>query len=248
MATEVGSLYYDLNIDDKNLKRQLDSADRSVKSFGDRVSQQWDNSVTASRRFATAATIAGTAVVGAMTMAGKAAFDQVRQVENATFGLKAYEKNAGKVADVLKNLVAFARSDTGVLFQREDLFAAANTLKLYGQSTETLVDKVKLLSRGVALGKTSFQELSQIVGRAAAKGRLDAMDFDMLIERGIGLDRSFRGAAVTSETLFKALEKALPAEILEGRAKSIDGVMIRLKSAFRDLGGAIIGVDRDTSQ
>lgn len=177
-----------------------------------------------------------------------ASFKQVGAVENATIALRAYEKNGDKVNKVLKDLIAYARSDMGVLFQREDLFAAAQTLKLYGQSTDTLTDKVKILSKGVSLGKTTFQELSSIVGRAAAKGRLDAVDFDMLIERGIGLDKSMRGAAITSEELFKALDKALPAELLKGRANTIDGMMIRLKSSFRDLGGAILGVDKNTSK
>lgn len=177
-----------------------------------------------------------------------AAFQQVRQVENSTIALKAYEKNGAKVNKVLKDLIAYARSDMGVLFQREDLFAAAQTLKLYGQSTDTLADKVKILSKGVSLGKTTFQELSSIVGRAAAKGRLDAVDFDMLIERGIGLDKSFRGATITSEELFKALDKALPAELLKGRANTIDGLMIRLQSSFRDVGSAILGVNTETSQ
>jgi hypothetical protein len=81
-----------------------------------------------------------------------AAFEQVRAVENSTIALKAYEKNGDKVNKVLKDLIAYARSDLGVLFQREDLFAAAQTLKLYGQSTDTLVDKVKILSKGVSLG------------------------------------------------------------------------------------------------
>lgn len=36
---ELGSLYYDLTIDDKNLNKQLDSADKSVQSFGDNVSK-----------------------------------------------------------------------------------------------------------------------------------------------------------------------------------------------------------------
>lgn len=177
-----------------------------------------------------------------------AAFQQVRSVENSTIALKAYEKNGTKVNKVLKDLIAYARSDMGVLFQREDLFAAAQTLKLYGQTTDSLADKVKILSKGVSLGKTTFQELSSIVGRAAAKGRLDAVDFDMLIERGIGLDKSFRGAKVTSDQLFNALDKALPAELLKGRANTIDGLMIRLQSSFRDVGSAILGVNTETSQ
>lgn len=186
-------------------------------------------------------------VVNTVKQSVGAAFDQVRQVENATFALKAYEKNGAKVNKVLSELIDYARSDLGTLFKREDLFAAASTLKMYGQSTDSLTDKVKILSKGVSLGKTTFQELSQIVGRAAAKGRLDAVDFDMLIERGIGLDRTFRGAAVTSESLFKALDKALPAELLEGRANTIDGAFIRLQTSLRDLGGAILGVDKKTT-
>lgn len=177
-----------------------------------------------------------------------ASFQQVRQVENATFALKAYEKNGDKVNKVLKDLVAYARSDLGTLFQRQDLFDAAQTLKLYGQETDTLADKVKILSKGVSLGKTSFQELSSIVGRAAAKGRLDAVDFDMLIERGIGLDKSMRGAKVSGEELFEALDKALPAELLEGRANTIDGAFIKLQSGLRDFGATILGVDKETSQ
>lgn len=186
-------------------------------------------------------------VVDVVKQSVGAAFQQVRQVENATFALKAYEKNGAKVNKVLSELIDYARSDLGTLFKREDLFAAASTLKMYGQSTDSLTDKVKILSKGVSLGKTTFQELSQIVGRAAAKGRLDAVDFDMLIERGIGLDRTFRGAKVTSEELFKALDKALPAELLAGRANTIDGAFIRLQTSLRDLGGAILGVDKKTT-
>lgn len=189
--------------------------------------------------------VAGSVGIGAMA---KAAFGQVKAVEEASFALRAYEKDAGKVNKVLNDLVAYARSDMGVLFQRQDLFDAASTLRMYGAETDTLTDKVKILSKGVSLGKTTFQELSQIVGRAAARGRLDAVDFDMLIERGIGLDKSMRGASITSEELFKALDKALPAELLAGRANTIQGRMIRLQSGFRDLGLSILGVDRDTSQ
>lgn len=194
--------------------------------------------------------IAGVAVtgsVGFMAM-GKAAFEQVRNVENASYALKAYEKDGNAVNKVLQDLVKYAKSDTGVLFNRSDLFAAASTLKMYGQETNTLVDKVKILSKGVSLGKTSFQELSAILGRVSATGNLDAMTFDMLIERGIGLDKSLRGTKITSEELFKALDKALPDSLLEGRANTIDGALIRVQSAFRDLGMQILGVDANTNK
>lgn len=194
--------------------------------------------------------IAGVAVTGSVGFVamGKAAFEQVRNVENASYALKAYEKDGNAVNKVLQDLVKYAKSDTGVLFNRSDLFAAASTLKMYGQETNTLVDKVKILSKGVSLGKTSFQELSAILGRVSATGNLDAMTFDMLIERGIGLDKSLRGTKITSEELFKALDKALPDSLLEGRANTIDGALIRVQSAFRNLGMQILGVDANTNK
>lgn len=194
--------------------------------------------------------IAGVAVTGSVGFVamGKAAFEQVRNVENASYALKAYEKDGNAVNKVLQDLVKYAKSDTGVLFNRSDLFAAASILKMYGQETNTLVDKVKILSKGVSLGKTSFQELSAILGRVSATGNLDAMTFDMLIERGIGLDKSLRGTKITSEELFKALDKALPDSLLEGRANTIDGALIRVQSAFRNLGMQILGVDANTNK
>lgn len=241
----------DILVKSKGDTRGIDDTNKSLKTLegNSGVASKATTLLGGAFKVAGAAAIAAGAAIGAgAVMASKSAFDQVKAVEEASIALRAYEKDGTKVNKVLGELVAYARSDMGVLFQRQDLFDAAQTLKLYGATTESLTDKVKILSKGVALGKTTFQELSAIVGRAAAKGRLDAVDFDMLIERGIGLDKSMRGAAVTSEELFKALDKALPDELLKGRADTIQGRMIRLQSAFRDLGLSILGVDKDTSK
>lgn len=189
----------------------------------------------------------GASSYGIMGMA-KASWDQVVAVENATFALKAYEKDAGKVSNVLSELVKYAQSDMGVLFQRQDLFDAASTMKLYGIETSKLVDYTKILSKGVAVGKTSFQELSDIMGRVASSGQLTGDAFDMLVMRGIKLPDTMRNAKVSAEELFQALDKSLPDELLVGRANTISGIMTRLQSAFRNLGSQILGVDKETSQ
>jgi hypothetical protein len=183
--------------------------------------------------------------IAAFSLFSKQAFDQVKQVQNASAGLRAYEKDAGKVSRTLAELVAFAQSDMGVLFQRQDLFDAASTLKLFGANTDDLVKRVKIMSKAVAGGKTTFQDLSTILGRVSATGKLTATDFDMLIERGIGLDKKMRGTSISAEKLFQALDKSLPDELLEGRATSIEGQMIRLRSAMRNLGAQILGVNKE---
>jgi len=188
----------------------------------------------------------GTSSFGLLGMA-KASWGQVVAVENASFALKAYEKDATKVSQVLSGLVKYAQSDMGVLFQRQDLFDAASNLKLYGIETSKLVDYTKILSKGVAVGKTSFQELSDILGRVTSSGKLTGDQFDMLVMRGIKLPDTMRNAAVSAEQLFGALDKSLPDELLAGRANTISGIMTRLQSAFRNLGSQILGVDKDTS-
>lgn len=228
----------------KLLRGLSTEVDNNTKSSG-----RFKDAMVSAGKVGAAALAAGAAVATTgLIAASKAAFDQVKSVEEARFGLQAYEKDAGKVNDVLSGLVKYARSDMGVLFNRKDMFAAASTLKMYGNETGTLVDRVKILSKGVSQGKTTFQELSAIVGRAAAKGRLDAVDFDMLIERGIGLDREFRGAAVGADELWQALNNALPDELLANRAQTIEGRFIRLQSAFREVGNAVLGVDADTNE
>lgn len=255
-----GSVVWNLTADPADFNKGVDQASARAQQFGSELKKIDFQTMAGSAREAfgnvaaglgqllkatTVLTVAGTFGFGAMT---KAAFGQVKQVENATFALKAYETNGSKVNKVLNELVSYARSDLGVLFQRQDLFDAASTLKIYGIETNKLTGYVKTMSKGVAIGKIGFQELSEVLGRVASEGKLTSDSFDILVRRGIKLPASMRNTAVSAEELFKALDKSLPDSILSGRANTIEGRMIRLQSAFRDLGGAILGVDRDTSK
>lgn len=179
--------------------------------------------------------------------AAKAAFGQVDAVQQATVALKAYEKNGDAVNQVLKDLITYARSDLGVLFQRQDLFQAAQSLKLYGDETGALVDHVKILSRSVGLGLSDWNTLNTVVGRVGSTGRLVGDDFDNLTKAGFKLDPALRNTNITFDSLFKALDKGIPTDAMEGQSKTIKGQMVRLQTAFRDVGSAILGVDKDTS-
>lgn len=265
-----GSVVWNFDVDDSEFNKGLKNSEEKVDEFGRKLKNQDKNTKSWSKglgsvlketgsqiadigrkllNMAKVATIAGTALaVAGFGLAAKAAFDQVKQVENASFALKAYEKSGKKVNKVLSGLVKYARSDVGVLFQRQDLFDAASTLKIYGDKTSKLIGHVKILSKGVAIGKTSFQELSEILGQVIIQGELTSDAFDVLARRGIKLPESMRGAKVSADKLFKALNKALPDELLKGRAATIEGVFIRLQSAFRDLGSMILGVNSETSK
>jgi hypothetical protein len=194
----------------------------------------------------------GTAIVGAiatpMFLGAKAAWGQVDAVEQATVALRAYEQDGDKVNQVLSDLVGYAQSDLGVLFQRQDLFQSAQMLKMYGAETENLSGYVEILSRSVGLGLSNWDDLNRVVGRVGSTGRLTGNDFDYLKAAGFELDDSLRNTNMTWEELMGHLEQGIPADALAGQADTIRGKTIRLQSALRGLGLAFLGVDADTSK
>lgn len=230
----------------------------SAASMGQEISKAGDQSKTSFSDLTSELTTLGagmtavggaitTAIVAPMALGTRAAFNQVRSVQQATVALNAYEKDARKVEQVLSDLVAYARSDMGILFQREDLFAAAQGLKIMGAETENLVEYVEIMSRSVGLGMTSWDELGRVIGRVMATGRLAGNEFDELTKAGFQLDESLRNAAITTEDLFDALDRGIPADAMAGQVATIDGAIIRLQSSIRELGIAILDIDRDTS-
>lgn len=240
--------YPALKMNDKTLSiiiKANDQASRVLEGVGNRVGEVAQKAAAAAVTFAK---FAGTAVAGALTLASKASWDQVGAVEQATVGLKAYEKNADAVNGVLKELITYARSDMGVLFNRKDLFQSAQMLKLNGVATSDLSKDVQILSRSVGMGLGNWQDLNAVVGRVVSTGRLSGIEFDQLTQYGFKLDKSLRNTNVSAEQLFKALDKGIPVDAMAGQANTIQGLGIRIQSAFRGIGDAILGVDSETSK
>lgn len=237
------------------LIKAVDDASKVLKNVGDEL----DRTADRQGRFQKALTATGAAAarVGAVglaalatgsVLASKAAWEQVDAVQQATVALGAYEKSGDKVNKVLSDLVKYARSDMGVLFQRQDLFAAAQGLKIMGDNTGDLVDHVKIMSRSVGLGLSTFEGLGNVIQRVGATGKLYANDLQFLQNAGFRLDSSLSGTTQTFETLFALLDKGIPAGAMAGQADTIKGKLVKLQSSFRDVGLEILGVDKQTSQ
>lgn len=187
---------------------------------------------------------AGSFGIGAMA---KASLDQVSAVQQATVALKAYEPNAAKVSNTLADLVKYAQSPMGVLFQRQDLFAAAQGLKIMGDNTDSLTSHVKIMSRSVGLGLSTFEGLGNVIQRVGSTNKLYADDLQFLQNAGFKLDSSLSGTTQTFESLFAVLDKGIPANAMAGQADTIKGKMVTLQSAFRTLGNQFLDVDAKTS-
>lgn len=231
-----------------NIKAVITAEDRAsatLGTFGNNVDAV-GSKITGALKVAGVAAFA--AVATGIIAATKASWDQVDAVQQATVGLRAYEKDGSKVNQVLSDLVKYARSDLGVLFNRKDLFDSAQSLKLMGDHTGDLVKHVEILSRSVGLGLSNWDELNLIVGRVGSTGRLTGDDFDNLTKAGFKLDTGLRNTNINFSDLFKQLDKGIPADALAGQADTIQGKMIRLDTAFRGVGDAILGVNQETGK
>lgn len=254
-SVEVGSAHYTLDLDDKkftsgirNSRTAIGELGKNISTVGDRIGNFGQEMSSIGSEINRRVLPAALAIAGGIGAVGTMAFRQVSMVEQATVALNAYEKDAGKVNQVLSELLEFARSDLGVLFMREDLFAAAQGLKVMGAETENLNEFVQIMSRSVGLGLSTWDDLGRVIGRVGSTGRLTGIDFDNLTKAGFSLDDSLRNTDITFNELFENLDKGIPADAMAGQANTIVGLGIRMQTAFRGIGNAILGVDKDTSQ
>lgn len=163
-GTEVGSLYYDLNINDSNLKKQLDDADKGVKTLGDHVSQYWGNSVDASKKFALALAAVGAGVVAFGVSSVKAFEDSQNTMAQTNAVLKSTGEAAGITAKAVTDLATALEKQTK--FADEDVQKVENLLltftsigkDIFPQATKTVLDMATALgedttSASIQLGK-----------------------------------------------------------------------------------------------
>lgn len=161
---EIGSLYYDLNIDDKNLRSQLDSADKAVKGFGANASQYWDGATAASKKFMLGVAAAGAAVVAFGVSSVKAFEDSQNRIAQTNAVLKSTGEIAGITADQVTKLATSLEKQTK--FSDEDVRSVENLLltftaigkDIFPQATKTVLDMATALgedtkSASIQLGK-----------------------------------------------------------------------------------------------
>src|SRR5438128_3178019 len=75
MATEVGSIYYDLDLDSKKFETGIAAANTKAATLSDQLTSQFGNAAAASQVFATGILAVGAAVAAAGGFALKSAGD-----------------------------------------------------------------------------------------------------------------------------------------------------------------------------
>lgn len=227
-------------------KSEIDGVKGKINELGAEGEQTGGRMSAVFSKIGTYAKVAAAAGVAALTTAtiaaAKASWDQVKSVQQASATLGRYYENAEDVTKVQQDLIRYAQSDMGVLFNRKDLFQAAGNLAMYGSSAEDVTKQVQILSRGMASGVLSWDEMNAVVGRVVSSGKLSRTEFEMLAKAGYNLDSSLANTNVTTEEFFNILDSSIPKDISQDM-NNIIPVGIRLQSAFRNVGNAILGVN-----
>lgn len=164
MATEVGSLVYNLDINDKKLKGQLDDADRHLKGFGSKLGSLGGHLADVGKKIAVGLAIA---TAGAVAF-GVSAVKSFSESQNVMAQTEAVLKSTGGVAGVTSEQVQKLASS----FQRvtkftdEQIQSGQNLLltftkigkDVFPQATEVMLDMSQALgqdlkSSSIQLGK-----------------------------------------------------------------------------------------------
>lgn len=246
-GTEVGSLYYDLNIDDKNLNRQLDNADKKVKGFGDRINQYWGASQAASKKFMLGVAAAGAAVIGFGVSSVKAFQDSQDKIAQTNAVLKSTHGIAGMSADAVTKLATALEAQTK--FSDEDVRSVENLLltftslnkKIFPQATKTVLDMATALgedtkSASIQLGK-ALQD--PILGVTAL--RRVGVNFNSAQQEVIANLVNTGHTAKAQALIMKELTKEFGGSA-EAAGGTLSGAMAKLKNQLNNVQESIGGL------
>lgn len=240
--TVIGSIAYDLDLDDKQFVSKMDEASGKVKRFG----LDLKGAEQASKLFAGGLLAIGTAAVGAIGVGIKTA----GELETMQTALETVTGSSDKAAAAMVKIKQTAKDSP--FFETATLASFVQLMAASGQEIETAVASgIKFGDVAAAFGKGNAEmtrmgnTLSQVMG----KGKADAVDFKELVNAGWVSVRKDTAAALgvtmeqfeemvsAGEVGYDAISKA--AEKFGGAAEkqssSFSALMTRLKESVTTL-------------
>lgn len=256
----VGSLYYDLTVDDSGLNRQLAAADVRIKNFGDgmgarfgQISNQFngvaDGIAAVASRVALLAT-AGTVGLGAFV---KTSADL--QTTNAQF-----QAIIGNTKEANKLFGELYQYTLGKPIAFPDAAKAAQTLLGYGRSAQQVMNDMKTLSAISIVNGADLQQVALAYGQVNAKGGLYGQEVLQLInnkvpiatalakELGVSVQevgKRMDGGQISAEVFNRAMANLVPQSKIAEMSNTFNNRIISMQGALRSFGLTILGIKLD---
>ncbi len=215
------------------------SAEKAVEQIGDaqgprRVNQEIGTGAALFRGLIGAAAAAGAAL--SFGDAVKTGLELNAQYEKVKTSLKVILGDSQKAEDLLGKLNRFSAQTP---FQPEQINKAATALLAFGESEETVIDRLREIGDLSSATGKDFNELATIYGKARVAGVLFGEDINQLVEAGIPIIGEFAKQLGVSESQVKKLAS-------EGKIG-----FGQLQTAFTSLtseGGRFAGFMREQSE
>lgn len=240
---DIGSLHYDLDADTSKLNKSLNSADKSVQTFGDRMSKHWDSSVAASKKL-----MLGVVALGAATVAfGISSIKAYNESQMALTQLSSVLKSTGGAAGVTKaSAIALSKeiqrttslSDEAALaVENMGLTFTAIGKNIFPTATKAAIDMATAMNHGLKPSAEQSADAMKLLGKAlqdpdAGLGALHrvGVNTEELKKKFVGL------TSITEKQ--KLILKEIGTEFggsAAAQAKTFSGRIDQMKNAFNDL-------------
>ena len=186
------------------IKQALGSADGQAsaagKSMGGKLSTALKNSLKVGAVAAGTAAFAG---IGATLTKG---FSRLNTIDQAQAKLRALGSSGQEVESIMDNALAAVK---GTAFGLGDAAGLAGTMVAAGiKPGQELESTLRLVADSAAIAGTDLNDMGQIYGKIAAKGKLDGETLDQLMERQIGiLPELAKNYGVTTEEAAKMVSE-----------------------------------------
>lgn len=213
-GTQIGSIYYDLDLDSSKFDSGVSSAKAKAKGLGSDLSAYFDKATQASKTFAVALAGVTTALAGGIGYGLKVAGD----LEAAEQGFKALLGSSEKAGDTMARIKKEAKATP---FELTGLVAGTQALAAITKDGNKAVDILLDVGKAIAISGKGQAEMDRVIlnlQQIASTGKITAMDIrqfqgaipifnDILAASGLTVEK-LQESENAAELLFEAFKKA----------------------------------------
>lgn len=184
------------------LKRNFNKAVNVVKTASQKMKKAFAN---ASKKMGRSGKVAIAGLVVGLGLLAKKAIDVASSFEQTALSFKVMMGSAKEATKLLADLTEFS---TKTPFEPKQLYKAGKQLLAFGFSVENIIPSLKKIGDISAGTGKDFNELTLILGKAFAKGKVDSEALNQMSEAGIPIVKTLgKMYGVTGEEVYKMASK-----------------------------------------
>jgi tape measure domain-containing protein len=265
----VGTVEYDARINTSDLRKDAKNVERIAKDTGtslgsdlDKGSSKAQNSLAGLGVKLVGVAASLTAVIGVSKLVSSALGD-LAGLETARSGFEVLTGSVEGASKVMGDIAAYSNTTP---FEFPEVAGAAKTLLGFGVAAEDVDKNIRMLGDAVAASGGEFSNVSKVFGQIFAAGKLNAEDFNQLIDNGIALGPeiakelgipikdlkdNLADGKVTADVFNRALKRATDEGgkyfgATDKLALTLNGRISTLNDTFTGFIGKVVGVDFST--